>query len=233
MKIITIPDLHGKACWQHVEVELYDKVVFLGDYVDSKGELPEELEIENLRQIIALKQRFPEKVVLLIGNHDQHYLHFPSFRASSFNPHIQEELTMLFKSYREEFCYAFQLGNHLWTHAGVSQSWYNEHRTTIEELKVSDPSLNLAQLLNKMSILYPYELAEVGWVRGGITGHGGILWADRSETSDDYLPNYHQYVGHSKVRTIQFVGDKTSSIYYLDCLNSEEKYHVQVLDEVL
>lgn len=35
MKHIVIGDLHGKDIWQTIDFTQYEKVVFLGDYVDS------------------------------------------------------------------------------------------------------------------------------------------------------------------------------------------------------
>ena len=39
MKILVIPDIHGRCFWRlHVNnIDKYDKVVFLGDYVDPYG----------------------------------------------------------------------------------------------------------------------------------------------------------------------------------------------------
>lgn len=56
-------------------MDAVDRVVFLGDYLDPyEGEdgVAEDI-YENMMEIIALKQRNMEKVVLLKGNHDQHY----------------------------------------------------------------------------------------------------------------------------------------------------------------
>src|SRR5689334_6502910 len=119
MKIITVPDLHGKESWSTLDPAEYDKIIFLGDYVDSKGDFSDREELTNLERIIEFKLRYPNKVELLIGNHDLHYLHFPFYRASSFNVSIQPVLTALFTRNRDCFSYAFQMGSHLWTHAGV------------------------------------------------------------------------------------------------------------------
>jgi hypothetical protein len=38
----------------------------------------------NLQDIIALKKACPEKVLLLLGNHDVQYMFYPHFRSSGF-----------------------------------------------------------------------------------------------------------------------------------------------------
>jgi len=226
MKIITVPDLHGKESWNTLDPSVYDKIIFLGDYVDSKGYFSDREELTNLERIIEFKLCYPNKVELLIGNHDLHYLYFPLYRASSFNVQLQPVLSALFKSNRECFTYAFQIGSHLWTHAGVSNSWFDYHQDTIQSFTEKDTIKELGSILNLMGFHHLDELATISTIRGGLGVHGGIMWADKSETIKDYLPGIHQYVGHSRVQHITMVGDEISSIYYLDCLNSEEKFFV-------
>ena len=35
IKILTIGDIHGKSVWNEIIPENYDKIIFVGDYVDS------------------------------------------------------------------------------------------------------------------------------------------------------------------------------------------------------
>lgn len=229
MKIITIPDLHGKEVWDTIDPTAYDKIIFLGDYVDSKGDYSGREEATNLERIIEFKKQHFQEVELLIGNHDLHYMYFPLYRASAFNVRMQPVFTELFKNNKGCFSFAFQMGSHLWTHAGVSKHWHTLQLPIIESLSIADPLKELGLILNKMETNHLNELAAISPIRGGLEAHGGIMWADKLETIHDYLPGLHQYVGHTKVPSITMVGDATSSIYYLDCLNSEEKFFVQEL----
>lgn len=226
MKIITIPDLHGKNCWKKIDTDLYDRVVFLGDYVDSKGQFTDREEVENLEAIIQLKQKYPEKIVLLLGNHDIQYLYYPNHMANTFNYNTKEVFLALFNTYKNCFSYAFQMQYHLWTHAGVSRSWYNKHLAVINALCDGDPYPQLATILNAMEKKHLDVLTSCSPLRSGFCAEGGIVWADKKETEEDYLPGLHQYVGHTKVPAITTIGDEQSSIHYLDCLNTEEKYFV-------
>jgi predicted MPP superfamily phosphohydrolase len=69
MRIIAIGDLHGKDCWLTIDPDKYDKIIFVGDYVDA-SDISREKIVENLEQVIAFKLKHPEKVELLLGNHD-------------------------------------------------------------------------------------------------------------------------------------------------------------------
>ena len=78
MKLILIPDVHGRTFWKEPvrkHIDDYDKVVFLGDYLDSYPDEWKDVEhtreddINNMLEIIDLKAKYKEKVVLLKGNH--------------------------------------------------------------------------------------------------------------------------------------------------------------------
>ena len=74
MKIITIGDLHGSPVWKNIRTENWDRMVFIGDYVDSSDYDAKEIK-QNLLDIIELKKMYPEKVILLWGNHDLAYFY--------------------------------------------------------------------------------------------------------------------------------------------------------------
>ena len=76
-RIIAIPDVHGRTFWKESleYLDSVDRVVFLGDYLDpywgERGVADDIL--SNFMEIISLKQKNMDKVVLLKGNHDEHY----------------------------------------------------------------------------------------------------------------------------------------------------------------
>ena len=70
-KILIIPDVHGRRFWRDaIESDDYDKVIFLGDYVDP---YPNEgigsfTAQEGLERIILYHDEHPDKVVLPTHN---------------------------------------------------------------------------------------------------------------------------------------------------------------------
>ncbi len=75
MRTIVFGDLHGRSEWRNIlQKETFDKVVFLGDYVDShEGKRPFDF-TKTLLELTKLKKRLGDKCVLLYGNHDASYL---------------------------------------------------------------------------------------------------------------------------------------------------------------
>ncbi len=122
MKIITIGDLHGSQVWKTIKPGDWNHMVFIGDYVDSADWQDDEI-IFNLQEIISLKKKFPEKIILLLGNHDLSYYYngHGRHRCSDFREGQLPLLFSIFSSNKQLFQAAWGIGNHLWTHAGVVQ----------------------------------------------------------------------------------------------------------------
>ena len=73
MKILVLPDIHGRPFWTKPSkrVNEYDKVIFLGDYMDPypfEGNSVED-SLANFGQIIDFAKNNKDKVNLLLGNH--------------------------------------------------------------------------------------------------------------------------------------------------------------------
>ena len=125
MKTITIGDLHGRDTWKSINPDDYDKIIFIGDYLDSFDILPVII-LHNLKEIIEFKKQYPDKVVLLLGNHDVSYI-FNHSGTSGFQKGMLWDYQHLFKSNIDLFKIAYEYKNVLWTHAGVSQGWFTKY----------------------------------------------------------------------------------------------------------
>jgi len=225
MKIITIGDLHGKDVWRQINLSEFDLMVFLGDYVDSFDKSDEET-AENLRLLISLKNHLKSKVIFLIGNHDLQYITGKSYNlCSGYVPQMFVTYNTLFKDNRDMFQIAYQVENYLFTHAGVTNEWYNTRAMDyIEEYGLGE--LVIAEQLNQLFKVRHSPIDDIGDLRGGYLPVGGPLWADKFETKRDALNGINQIVGHSQVMDIVEVKSKdNSSVTYCDCLNTVVKFH--------
>lgn len=236
MKIIAIGDLHGKNFWKTINPQSYDKIVFLGDYVDAFNIKDEDI-LVNLMEIILFKNTYPDKVILLIGNHDAQYM-YSEFRCSGFRLSMFLTLKQLFFENYDLFQIAFQIGEpyendqYLFTHAGICSYWYKKYKHLLEKYQ----NFPLADALNGMfnNSTTRALFAEVGTSRGGWNHVGSPLWADMFEIDHTYLKGYHQIVGHNATFRGNMVGYslpiihlegrnklKNTSITFCDCLDQK------------
>lgn len=212
MKWITIGDIHGRDNWKSIDINQYDKVIFMGDYVDGREELDE---LKNLEEIIDLKLNHPDKVVLLVGNHDLQYHWHSSRRLRIYKEKYALDYQRLFKQYEEHFQLSYYAFDHLWIHAGVTTRWIQYmqmHGHDFSECKTKDLSIQLNRLFEKGC----KELYSVGKARGG-NDVGGPFWADISELKSSAAP-IHQIVGHNKSEMPMHHELERGSFRMTDCL---------------
>ena len=219
--IIIIPDIHGRDFWRwavtHRKEE--DTVIFLGDYLD-----PYEDEwiywsdaYKGLLDIIALKRANPEKVVLLWGNHDLHYL-FSNLRGSRYNEYQAEKIRKTFVDNMDCFQMAAdsEIGGrrYLFTHAGINKMWVEKYADLF------GPSKQVtAETFNRLMFkdAFVEALGNISKLRWGKDRAGSMVWADVEEFdwSEARLPDVIQVFGH----TLQDNGPRVidHSVYCLDC----------------
>lgn len=225
MKFIAIGDLHGSDHWKIIDLNNYDKIIFIGDYVDSFIYSDVEI-LHNLKKIIEFKKQNSDKVILLWGNHDYMYWRYPmsDFMCSGFRRTYQSELSDLFMRNHMLFKIAFQVNKYLFTHAGIISTWFKKYKKLYDRFVIDYNCKDIADFLNML----PYTsseniLATVGWVRGG-SSIGSPIWADISETKKSLLFGYHQIAGHTWTKQIEHHKmQKNTSIIYIDCNNPRGK----------
>ena len=156
-RIIVVPDIHGETFWKEPVlkyIEQVDRIVFLGDYLDpypkeGKEYLPQGL-FDNLMDIIDLKHDHMDKVVLLKGNHDQHYASemFRELacgsRCDTINWSIYNAVFVrnqeLFKLVHLEEINGIP---YLFSHAGLTLNWINKVNNPQSPLGIDNLKNNL------------------------------------------------------------------------------------------
>jgi predicted phosphodiesterase len=123
-KILFLGDTHGRNTWrQIIEKEKPTKVIFVGDYFDSFNISGIE-QLTNFQEIINFKLSNTCETILLIGNHDFHYLDVGE-TYSGFQHRIRWDINKILKDNLNLLQIAYKFDNILCTHAGVSSVFMN------------------------------------------------------------------------------------------------------------
>lgn len=214
-EMVVIGDVHGLTLWEQVVEKHPDsKFVFLGDYNDPYGhEISDKEVLDNFHRLIDFKLAHMEDVVLLLGNHDMHYVDVElASLCSRFNINLSFDLMMLYDEYCHCFQNAYQYGKLLFTHAGVSEEWFADAFLAVAKEEV-------AWQLNNCSGLQEKTLHRCGASRGGPFPYGGIFWADKEELVHP-LEGYVQIVGHNRVDNVEeYIGENGAKILFCDSLH--------------
>jgi hypothetical protein len=216
---IIIGDVHGSTYWKNVIKEKPNcRYLFLGDYLDPYEEIGAKELLTNLKDIIRLKQEQPQDVVLLLGNHDLHYITSKINRSTRWNADIAKEAAELFTDNRDLFQYACQEGNCIFTHAGISHKWFTDYFK-------GDTHKNIAAQLNNPAPEQEAHLFACSEARGGLYEYGGIFWADIEELREP-LRGFTQIVGHNRVPDIKDITINGGRIIICDCLFNKHCFEI-------
>jgi hypothetical protein len=199
--ILIVPDVHGRDFWLPA-LDYQGEVIFLGDYVDPypQENFTDEDAYQALLKIVKFKQQNPERVTLLIGNHEMQYYE-SRFGAGRFSkeyfPKFHEILTG--DDAKGLFQICKQIDNYLFIHAGVTKGWYDLHYPQFQNLGTT-----LEEQLNNIFFEKMHIYHEAAWkYRGGLDDAGSPLWADIHEFYDEtehFAPQLIQIIGHTQIR---------------------------------
>lgn len=137
MKILIIPDVHGSHEWEVAKEKIneVDKIVFLGDYFDAWKNVWDD-QGENFKNICDFKRKYPDKVKLLIGNHDFAYISGTreGERVSGHQYSKHAEIRALLTANLDILDLAFEADGFVFSHAGFSKTWVRYMKQVFHEM---------------------------------------------------------------------------------------------------
>lgn len=221
MKTVILGDTHGRDIWKKiVEKEKPEKVIFIGDYFDSFN-IDGNKQIENFKDIIQYKVDNPN-TVLLIGNHDFHYMPEAQERYSGYQPGFQYYIAGLIDLHREHLTMAHREGNYLFTHAGVTQTWWNKWWNIVRI-----PTLNMDGIADYINDIFYYKPKAFRFEGNDSFGEDitqSPIWVRPHSLIQDAFPGVIQVVGHTRMKKgIQLDGEHNLAIF-IDVLDNSNEY---------
>jgi predicted phosphodiesterase len=189
-KIIAIGDIHGLDTWRQIVEQEFDKCIFVGDYFDSY-DIDTDTQIQNFKNILEFKKQNKDKVILLMGNHDLHYL-LASERYSGYQHYravdIKEALISGLAD-EELLQYAHIEGDYLFSHAGVTKTWAKDKGVDL---------INPADSINDLSLnAFGFNENRDKSMCGEHKSQGP-MWVRPQSLKEDAIEGYIQVVGHTR-----------------------------------
>jgi predicted phosphodiesterase len=229
MKTLVLGDTHGRSHWKHIVAsENPDRVIFIGDYFDSFDNTAVE-QMHNFKEIIDWKQSGQSEVIILIGNHDYHYMRGVSQYYSGYQSGARPAIEQLLEDNKQHLQMAYGMNGFIFTHAGVSYDWLKIHGY--------DNESNLIDWINDMWKYKPNVFGFAGRDPYGDSTISSPIWirpyslqkANRDTLRDQFI----QVVGHTTQGKIDTEGKSTGGrYYYIDTLGTSGEYMVINNDEI-
>lgn len=206
LKTIVIPDVHGRTFWRKIlEIENPEDYifVFLGDYLDpypeegiTKGDA-----FIQFMNILDFKKKYPDNVILLIGNHCYHYINLASERGSRFDRKNMSMYHGIFNENKKLFQLTYTDNIYLYSHAGICDEWLNRAKIELpEDIKEASDYLNKLFIEDEV---FNVNLQEVSYYRGGYY-NGSIIWRDAREPISN---KFKQVFGHTALHKPYITND--------------------------
>lgn len=135
MRVLATSDIHTKH-WiidaVRKVIDNYDAVVFCGDYADNWGASAEKT-LATWYALAGLQADYPNKVKLVLGNHDYLYIHKTHSFQSGYNPATQllidEPENATLRVWLSSMPITLELDGVTYSHAGIDQRWNGKYTT--------------------------------------------------------------------------------------------------------
>ena len=231
MKIIACGDVHGRSIWKDIvnkEADA-DLFIFSGDYFDThdRGHSPNR-QIENFKDILSFKKANMDRVILLIGNHDFHYIKGVGETYSGYQATYAIDIGAIIQTALNEdllqMCYIHNM--YLFSHAGVTQTW------------CADNEINMSNLAESINDLFKYKPNSFKFTVGerlSQTGDDitqGPIWVRPASLLKDKLNDYIFVVGHTSVNYLDISRVDEFKILIIDSLGTSREYLI-ITDDIL
>lgn len=233
MKRLVLGDPHGRwlAIKEIYEKEQPDEVIILGDYFDSFN-IDAYSQRECYDNIIALRKAHLNKkkgrFIMLIGNHDMHYMDEKFGRCSGWNPLTYSQAGyVLCRDWDNEILkmiFVDEVNKTIYSHAGVSMNWFNfwinskslGDINTIETRAFGFTYKDGGDWYGSSSWNSPLWIRPEGLKKCPYKDNDGIIWT--------------QIFGHTEPDTPMYWKDNNAEFYGIDCIY--KAYIIEELDNI-
>lgn len=208
---LLIFDPHQDVAWVRAIVQKeqhqVSHLLLGGDYFDTHR--PEKTgSVEEMCDLLLeLRDSWKDRLTILLGNHDVHYMEAKRWCDLHRNPkvmnhkcpgytnnkakHISKKLDWDFWN----SCRLFQQVNgYLVSHAGIAKRFWHSELEVDAAVEALDGH---CQVVLERLPFHPFAILEAGHARGGNAEQGGITWMDFDHEFSDSDTPLPQIVGHT------------------------------------
>lgn len=226
MRRLIIGDTHGNGIIRDIyEYENPDEVIILGDYFDSFTLSPIVQKL-HFKDILELREEHLKtkkgKFILLLGNHEYHYLRNTMEMYAGYNDETAGLITLLLEDLIEkniiQICYIDTINRIIFSHAGVTNTWFNKYCKSLND--INNVNYEALRFVNKGSNNLQFD---------GDTPYNSPIWVrPNSLYADCYTDKdgiiWNQIFGHTHNERIKpyYIDneddyDKNAYLFNIDC----------------
>ena len=206
MKVCCIGDIHGTdkflTCYKNIleKDNDCDKIIVFGDHFDPYEHFTIDEMIEKYNKFSDIARK-DDRIISLLGNHDLSY-YIIQYDRTNRTHRMQgaSKITECIESNLDISYLVYKIDDWLFSHAGVSQEWYDHKFHWFPE--------SAKKILTNQKGWEASELVQlVSWYDGDFSGYGddtlqGCTWIRPSALCQTPFGDYNQVVAHTRVNEI-------------------------------
>lgn len=234
-RVLVVGDTHGEDTPLNIarkNIDNVDHVVFVGDYCDSFTSqwLPKQKAV--LSSIIDFYKEYSDKVHLLVGNHDFQYMGGIQ-KCSGCQFGAIPNIVTFFRKNIQYFDILFKCDNWIFSHAGISQFWYNNKFGS--DNNIIDNKTSPWESIDDINLAFHGGMTNCFEPLGNDIYGNDIrespLWIRPNALLNNMLSGYNQVVGHTELTSNDriFV-DKRSGEHKLVVVDSVDRNVYAIVD---
>lgn len=215
MTTLVLGDTHGRDYWkQIVDKENFDRIVFIGDYFDS-FDITGGKQVDNFLDIIEYKKTSGKEVILLVGNHDYHYMPGVQETYSGFQHTNCMIIARIIEQNFDHLQMCYQYNNILMSHAGVTTNWLKN--------SAYEGEANIADYINNLFYHHPFAFCFTGYDPYGDDITQSPIWVRPKSLLKDAFKfgKLTQIVGHTGMKKIDAYKYR---YWFIDTLGTSKEY---------
>lgn len=216
-RLIALGDTHGRNTWETIlGREHYDVAVLVGDYFDTKEDISGAKQIYNFQKILEYKKAHKDRVVLLFGNHDYHYMRYTRLTYSGFQHGAGPEINRVLQEALDQdlLQMAYQYENFLFSHAGIGQTWLERVPWKAGIKPYGWDEMTIVDQVNLLFKIKPTYFDLLYSDSGDSMGESPI-WIRPEAFRKDQIPGYVQVMGHTMQKNIDSAGKSNGCKFFL------------------
>ncbi len=194
MKILIVPDIHGRNFWIEPCQQWQGSIVFLGDYHDPYPfQVSREDSLENLGRLVNFVTSNKDRCTCLMGNHDNYGFSTVISSNCRHDNKNHDKVHDLLSKLNLQLIKVVD-PNVIFSHSGILPNWLKEHAI---------PDWTSVEFLN----LNNEAFGDISPYRGGMfptyREHeiGSCLFGDVQEYDEQpHIEGYYQVFGHTQLR---------------------------------
>ena len=199
---LILGDIHGRTIWKDIiaKEKDFDKVIFLGDYLDPYEKLSPKQIVDNFEEILKFKQDNSDKVILLTGNHDCSYTKACDDKCR-YSPFVQQiigdKIGQLIQDNTLQLCHYLTDADIWVSHAGFTNTWLRHNRLQLNEIELNNHFKEYVQ--SELNNPYVFQYRNFQTDVYGDNVYQSPMWVRPYSLSIDSPYDVCQIVGHTQI----------------------------------